>query len=171
MDLPINETSNQSGASLVVLEGSDEVSRLLPTGHGSSTNAPQSDCLVIAATCNAELLRDVKDGARDEVGVSQNLNGSLVVQVPYNNFLFSSCQQIIFIRILWIPANVNYVKIMFFFELFEGLNALVWFSIEQSSCEPFVIVDSRHLVDPKNAILSSSRQILSILSKLNHPDG
>ena len=40
MNFPIYETSNKSGAILVVLKRSNEMSRLLPTGHGPCIDAP-----------------------------------------------------------------------------------------------------------------------------------
>lgn len=158
---------------MIELQGCDKGVGFLPAGHCARVDAPEADDLVGAATRDAIVLLNVENGTCDDVLVGEHLNRASLVQIPDYHLHIRTCrQEVILVRLLGTPVDVENVENVAIFELFERFDLLMRaISIEQSRRLTLVIVDRKGLIDAQDAVHASSRQILAVLAEFDHPDG
>ena len=104
------------------------------------------------------MLSDVENGAGDDTVVGQLLDWALPVYVPDDDFHIGTCrQQVVLVRLLGTPIDVEYVQFVSILKLFERSNLLWIRAAEESGCASIDLVLGLYLVDTKNAVEASSR--------------
>ena len=99
------------------------------------------------------MLGHVEDGAGDDTVVGQLLDWALPVYVPNDDFHVSaSCQQVVLVRLLGTPIDIEYVQFVSILKLFERSNLLWIGTAEESGCATIDLVLGLYLVDAKDAV-------------------